>query len=53
LTGKLVILVLAESLSELVFFLDEFLDLCSEGNVGKIQAAVFMIVSVFLIRITA
>jgi hypothetical protein len=49
LTGKLVVLVLAESLGELMLFLDEFLHLRGEGDVGEVQAAVFMIVSIFLI----
>lgn len=53
LAGKLVVLVLAESLSELMLFLDEFFHLRGEGDVGEVQAAVFVIVSVFLVGIAA
>lgn len=58
--GELVVLhrvqryfVLAEPVDELVLFVDEVLHLVGEGDVGQVQAAVFVIVAVLLNRVAA
>jgi hypothetical protein len=43
-------LVLGEPSGQLVFFFDEFFDLCSEHNVGQIEAHVLVVVGILLAR---
>lgn len=44
-------LVLAETGDELIFFLDEFFHLGGEGYVGEKEAAILVIVAVFLVGV--